>query len=188
MSTIPRFSLEEFDRMIERGIFEEPHHRRIELIYGELREMSPPGPTHEEVIDLLTRWSIQNTKQHEVRVRIQNSIGLSDWDSAPQPDVAWVQAQSYRTQRPAADDVLLLIEVSETSLAYDRGEKAGLYAQAGIEDYWIVNIPEFCVEVHRDPANETYQSVSRYDVTSAVSPLAFPKISLPVQELFHPPA
>lgn len=186
MSTIPRFSLEEYDRMIQRGVFEEPHHRRIELIYGELREMSPPGPTHEEVIDLLNRWSMKHTDENNVRVRIQNSIGLPDWDSAPQPDVAWVKAKSYRDQRPSAEDVYLLIEVSETSLAYDRGEKAGLYARGGIGDYWIVNIPEFCVEVHRDPANETYQSIFRYDVTSAVSPLAFPEISLPIRDLFQP--
>lgn len=185
MSTSLRITLAEYDRMINREIFEEPN-RRIELIYGELREMSPPGPTHEFVIDLLTKWSFRSIDDEKVLVRVQNSIKLPDSESAPQPDVAWVKAKSYREQRPSAEDVLLLIEVSESSLSYDREEKASLYAQAGIGEYWIVNIPEFCVEVYRDPVNETDQTVSRYDVTSVVTPVAFPQISLPIQELFQP--
>ncbi len=185
MSTIPRFTVAEFDRMIESGVFDSRRERRIELIYGELREMSPPGPTHEDLIDWLARWSIENTNKAEVRVRVQNPIELPDLDSAPQPDIAWVKAKSYRDNRPLAADVLLVIEVSNSSLDYDQREKARLYAEAGIKDYWIVNVPFWRVDVYREPAGETFQSITRYDQAARVSPLAFPEIQLSVRELFH---
>ena len=87
--------------MIECGAFDPRRERRIELIYGELREMSPPGPTHEDLVDWLARWSMENTKKEEVRVRVQNSIGLPELDSAPQPDIAWVKPKNYRDALPA---------------------------------------------------------------------------------------
>ena len=70
-----------------------------------------------------------------------------------------MRMRDYSTQRPLADDVLLLIEVSDTTLSIDRGKKAKLYARAGIADYWIINIPKRCVEIRRDPEGEVYRSV-----------------------------
>lgn len=88
MSTMARFSLAEYDRMIAQGGFDPARERRVELIHGEVREMTPPGPPHEEVIDLLTRWSALHTSPKKFRIRIQNSIGSPKLESAPQPDVA----------------------------------------------------------------------------------------------------
>ncbi len=147
--------------------------------------MNPPGPMHEDLIDWLARWSMENTKKDEVRVRVQNSIGLPDTYSAPQPDIAWVKPQNYRDARPLVADVLLVIEISNSSLDYDQHDKARLYAEAGIKDYWIVNVPFWCVDVYREPQGETFQSMTRYDQTADVSPLAFPEVGLSVRELFH---
>lgn len=184
MSTLVRLTLAEYDRMIAQGVFDETRDRRIELICGELRETCPPGPAHEDVIDVLNRWSVLNTSPDEIRVRIQNSIGIPELDSAPQPDVAWVREKSYRRGRPLPKDVLLLIEVSDSTLADDRGEKAGLYASAGIRDYWIVNIPEQCVEVFRNPRRGRYHQATRYTAGQTVCPLRKPDVELSVSSLF----
>ena len=117
------------------GLFDGENRRRIELIHGELREMNPIGPTHEEVVDRLNRWSIKHLPEDRVRVRVQNSIGLPALQSAPEPDIAWVVERDYSRGRPTAADVLLVIEVAESSLKNDIGEKADLYAAAGIADY-----------------------------------------------------
>jgi Uma2 family endonuclease len=184
MSTIARFSLAEYDDMIARGVFDGPHKRRIELIEGELRDMSPIGPVHEYEVDVLNDWSHENAPREEVLVRVQNSIGLSDLDSAPEPDLTWVKRRDYRKRRPSAADVLLLIEVSDSSLEYDRGEKATLFATAGIADYWIVNIPQRCVEVRRDPMGDTYAELRTYRPGDLIRPLAFPDLAFPVSLLF----
>ena len=183
MSTALKLSIAEYDRWIKKGIFEQLRNRRIELIRGELRQMSPPGPSHEEAIDKLTRWSTSNTDEAVVRVRVQNSIGLPELQSAPQPDLSWVREQSYRKGRPQGEDVFLLIEVSDSSLNYDRGTKAKLYAEAGIADYWVINLRDSCIEVFRDPNDGEYQSHEIYERGHTVRPLRFPKIKLAVSKL-----
>ena len=85
MSTAIQFTLEQYDRMIQSGVLDDDHDRRVELVYGEIREMTPPGPTHEEVIDLLTDWSVRNTSRKQVRIRIQNSIGIPELDRRRSP-------------------------------------------------------------------------------------------------------
>ncbi|MBC8355776.1 MAG: Uma2 family endonuclease [Planctomycetes bacterium] len=181
MSTIARLSIGEYDRMIDSGVFE---NRRIELINGELREMSPIGVPHEYAVDELTEWSIQNVPLDRVRVRIQHSIGLVELSSVPEPDVAWVARLDYTRHRPTSADVLLLIEVSDSSLAYDRGEKAMLYAQVGVTDYWIVNIRERCVEVRRQPAGNNFEDIRIYNTGETVSPLHLPSLAVPVDMVF----
>jgi Uma2 family endonuclease len=136
------------------------------------------------VIDLLDEWSHDNAPRRRVRIRVQNSIGIPPLDSAPQPDLAWVRRKSYRLRRPQPRDVFLLIEVSDSTLDYDRGEKAGLYAQAGIAEYWVVNIPLRCIEVFRDPHGGTYRTLQSFSVGETVRPLAFPDPEFPVSLLF----
>jgi Uma2 family endonuclease len=145
--------------------------------------MSPPGPTHEEAVDKLTRWSTANTDESVVRVRVQNSIGLPELESAPQPDIAWVREQSYHKGRPQSDDVFLVIEVSDSSLNYDRGKKARLYAEAGIADYWVVNLRDSCIEVFREPQDGKFQSHEVFERGHVVRPLRFPKVKLQVSKL-----
>lgn len=181
MSTALRVTLSEFDRMIERGVFDEAR-RRIELLRGELRQVPVPSPFHEDVVDLLGEWSTQHLPR--VRVRVQNSIGIPPSDSAPQPDVAWVERKSYRRRRPLPAEVLLLIEVADSSLADDRFVKGPLYAAAGIAEYWIANLPGRCIEVHRNPAGGKYNDVRSYAIGEDISPRAFPDLKLPVAFLF----
>jgi Uma2 family endonuclease len=185
MSTIARLTIEQYDRMIASGVFETGLLRqRIELIDGELREMSPIGPQHEDGVVVLTKWSVKNAPEELVSVRIQLSIGIPTLDSAPEPDVAWVKQRRYMRSRPKSSDVFLIIEVADSSLEYDRGEKAHLYAAAGIKDYWIVNVIEECVEVYREPKNGRYRQLETCRAPGRVRPLAFPKLALPLELLF----
>lgn len=185
MSTIARFTLKEYERMLECGVFESSRRRRIELIHGELREMPPAGPTHSELVARLNRWVIENLGKDLANIWSQNTIILQDLQSAPEPDLVVLKPKSFINQLPTEEDVLLIIEVAESSLADDRGEKAILYAEAGIADYWIVNIRDWCVEVHRNPESETYQSVTSHNVHDSISPLAFPEVSLDIGKLFE---
>jgi Uma2 family endonuclease len=177
-------SLVEFDRMGERGDFDQPSPSRYELIRGELRFKPAHSPAHEHTLDLLNYWSFANTDESKVRVRNQNSISLPEQVSIPKPDLAWVREKRYWSERPNADDVFLIIEVADFSLEYDQNTKAGLYAQAGIPDYWIVDILNWAVEVHRDSVDETWQSIRRYDREDSLSPLCFPELKLAVGDLF----
>ncbi len=186
MSAIAKLTVKDYDRMIASGIFDGPNHRRIELIHGELREMSPIGLHHSMVVDALAKWSVSSSTEQPVHVRIQGPIGIPEFESAPEPDVAWLARKDYWNERPQPQDVSLIIEVAETSLEYDRGEKARLYAAAGIADYWIVNIPERCVEVFRQPQEGRYRSLQTFRTGDAVNPLQFPNVVLQVEKLFPP--
>ncbi len=172
MSTIAHLTLAEYDRMIACGVFDSRKRRRLEFIQGEIREMPPIGAPHEVSVDRLNEWSFEALPRGRVWVRVQNSIGLPELESAPEPDLAWVVRRDYSRRRPTAADVLLIIEVSESTLKYDQGEKADLYAQAGIADYWIVNIPERVVEVRRDPQGGRYQSLQTFRGDEDIRPLA----------------
>ena len=185
MSATTRISIADFDRMIAEGCFApNPKRQRIELIDGELRQMSPIGPAHEDVVDILAEWSLTHLPAETVRVRNQHSIGIPELESVPEPDIACVVKRSYAARRPQASDVFLIIEVSESSLGYDRGEKANLFAAAGIADYWVVNILDRCVEVFREPESSSYRSHEVFTAPSEIRPLAFPQVALPLAILF----
>jgi Uma2 family endonuclease len=181
MSTLAKFTFEQYQRMVESGALDK---RRLELIRGEIREMSPIGPEHEDVVDQLTDWSTREPVKEKVRLRVQNSIGLPGLETAPEPDIVWAARGRYRRARPAARDVLLLIEVADTSLDDDRGEKLSLYALAGIAEYWIVNLIDRCVEVYRDPEGGRYRSVRVCRGDEEVRPLALPEVVLLPSTLF----
>ena len=184
MSTALRLTLDEYDHMIADGAFESLRDRRIELIHGELREMSPPGPDHACAVDWIQHWSVYSPPRGQVRVRVQNPLGIPASDSEPEPDVCWVKPGKYRRQHPRPEDVLLLIEVADSSLDYDLGEKADLYAAAGIADYWVVNLPGRCVEVFRQPLGGKYADHARHRMGLEIRPLAFPEVVLSTTELF----
>lgn len=172
--------------MIAGGVFDGPQRRRVELIRGELLEMSPIGPSHEDAVDFLNKWSFLATTGKKIRIRVQNSIGLAALASAPEPDLAWVRERAgYKKARPTKNDVLLIIEVSDSSLDYDRGTKADLYAAAGIKDNWIVNLPDHCVEVRRDPSRGRYRTVETFSAGDEVRPLTLPGVALSVSDLFR---
>jgi len=182
--TTAKFCIADYDRMLAAGIFDFPEKQRVELIRGELRMMSPINPPHETALDRLMYWSIDNAPRDKTWLRNQNSLGLVGLESVPQPDLFWVENKDYSQQRPTSADVFLIIEVAETSLKYDLGEKAELYARVGIADYWVVNVIDRVVEVFREPENGRYQVVRTYKIGETISPLAFPEISLPVADIW----
>ena len=183
-STSLRLTLKDFNRMVAEDAFRPLGRRRIELIYGELREVTPPGPTHAEAVDRLVRWTTDGVSGREVRSRVQNPIEIPKFDSAPEPDIVWAKPKDYSRRHPQAQDILLLIEVADSSLSEDLGEMLELYAKAGIKDYWVVNIPDFAVEVFRRPKRDRYLEHQTYQVGQEINPLAFPRVSLSTSGLF----
>jgi Uma2 family endonuclease len=184
MSAIAKLSVKEYERIVRTGVFDGPNQRRIELIWGELREMSPIGSEHATVVDWLMDWSVDNTPRDKVQVRVQNPVAFLPEDSEPQPDIVWAKRQKYAEHHPAAEDILLLIEVADSSLNTDRDEKGKLYATAGVMEYWIVNLIDRTVEVHRDPKKGRYQNVQSVDAGASVQPLAIAEVRLSVDSLF----
>lgn len=92
---------------------------------------------------------MKTTAAHDIWFRIQIPIGIPEFDSLPEPDVAWLKKRDYGKMQPQPDDVLLLIEVSDSTLSKDRNLNSRLYAEAEIQEYWIVNVNVACIEVHR---------------------------------------
>jgi Uma2 family endonuclease len=149
-------TLDEYERMIEADVFRDQ--LRLELIRGELIEMSPPGIEHEFAVARLSKL-LERTAGDKALVWPQgNSIRLPNSDSRPQPDLTLLRLRDdYSSARPpVAEDVLLVVEVSDTSLRYDKSEKLALYAEAGISTYWIVNVQSKSIEIYTDPAGGTY--------------------------------
>jgi Uma2 family endonuclease len=154
------FTVEEYERMIEAGVFNEDE--RIELIRGEIVEMAPIGPPHEASVARLTTLLVQKTLETPGKAIVwpqNNSIRLPISGSRPEPDVTLLRWRDdyYGAGNPAtASDVLLVIEVAETSVKYDRTVKGPLYAEAGIAEYWIVNLRDGVIEVYTNPSGGAY--------------------------------
>ena len=148
-----RWTVADMRRFIERGAFKPED--RLELIEGELIDMAPIGPGHADCVDELNeRLSVQ--AQRRFRVRVQNPITLND-TSEPQPDIALVQRHAaLRGRHPCAEDVLLLIEVSDTTGEYDRNVKLPLYARSDIVEVWLIDLRQRTIEVYRDPEGDQY--------------------------------
>jgi Uma2 family endonuclease len=184
MSAIAKLSVAEYERIVATGVFDGRNKRRIELIWGELRETSPIGSEHATIVDWLNEWSVDNAPRDRVRVRVQNPVAFLPEDSEPQPDVVWAKRQNYSDHHPTADEILLLVEVADSSLDSDRDGKGKLYAAAGVLDYWIVNLVDRTVEVHRDPKKGRYQNVQSFATGASIQPLAIPDLRLSVDSLF----
>lgn len=184
MSVALRISFDEYMQMIADGAFDALRDRRIELIHGELREMTPPGPDHSGAIDWIMEWSVLNPPRDKVTVRIQNPIALPNFDSAPQPDIVWAKRREYRDRHPLPEELLLVIEVADSSLDSDCGEKADLYAAAGIADYWVVSLQERTIHVFRSPGTGGFAERRIAKFGEELRPLAFPNVRLSVADLF----
>ncbi|HEV2968629.1 MAG TPA: Uma2 family endonuclease [Pirellulales bacterium] len=183
MSTIAKLSVTEYERIVATGVFDGMNARRIELIWGELREMNPIGTEHATAVDWLNKWSVLSVGD-DACVRIQNPLAFLPADSEPQPDLVWAKPRKYGKRHPWAEDVFLLVEVADSSLDQDREEKAKLYATAGVLDYWIVNLVDRTVEVHRDSKSGRYRRMQSFAAGAVVQSLALPKIGLSVDSLF----
>lgn len=183
MSTGLRLTVAEYDRMVEKGAFDELS-QKVELIYGEIQAMNPADPVHDDYIQYLNEWSIRNTLDAEISVRVQSGLSLKEQDSRPEPDLLWVVAGRYVKAHPTAAETLLAIEVSYSSLKSDQEVKERLYAEAEIAEYWIVDVQKQVVHVHRQPVGGSYESVTEVKAVETLSPLAKPGAVLVLKELF----
>jgi Uma2 family endonuclease len=179
-----RFTVDEYYRMAEAGIFTEDD--RVELIEGEIIEMSPIGPGHAS--DVIHINHILTRRLGELAlVSVQNPIRLGN-RSEPEPDFAVLRPQPgpgrpYQSAHPTPADVLLVIEIADSSLSYDLGRKARLFARHRIPELWVIDLVGSRLLVHRDPSPRGYTSIQILGHGDAISPLAFPAITFTVDEL-----
>ena len=172
-----RFTADQYQSMGMAGILSE--YEPIELLNGEIIETAPIGSAHNDSTDCIGHLMFRALRG-QARIRVRGSVRINQL-SEPQPDFAILrQRPDYHLSPATPADILLIIEVSYSSLSYDRGEKLAAYAAAGIPEVWIVNLREYGVNIHTDPVGEQYQTVRQYRAGDSVSPLAFPDVSFPV--------
>ncbi len=174
-------TVNEFYRLAEMGVYS--HTDRVELIEGEIVEMSPIGSNHAGCVDYLNGILSRHLGSKAI-IRGQNPIRF-DSLSEPLPDIVVLKYREdyYRSKHPEAKDALLIIEVADSSLDHDRNRKVPLYAQNGIEEVWIVNLLAREIEVYRHPEGERYKEIKQYHAGQTISPMAFPEVCLSVEEI-----
>ncbi|MBI2197888.1 MAG: Uma2 family endonuclease [Candidatus Rokubacteria bacterium] len=183
--TLRRWTRAEYDRLVDLGVL---HGEPVELIGGQLVVAEPQGSYHATAIGAVDD-ALRAALPPGWVVRAQMPVALDD-ESEPEPDVAVVPGKraDYRADHPARP--ALVVEVAESSLAFDREDKSSLYARGGVHDYWIVNLVERVLEVYRDPGPDPtapygwrYRAVERLGPAAVVSPLALPSMRLAVSDL-----
>jgi Uma2 family endonuclease len=176
-----RFTADDYHQMARTGILREDD--RVELVNGEIMDMTPIGSEHNASVDVLNHRLTLALGGRAI-VRVQGSLRLSP-DSEAQPDIAVLRfrADFYRDVVAGPADTILVIEVADTSLAYDRGLKIPLYARFGISEVWIVDLVGRQVEIFRTSTPDGYREVQRCGYGSSVWPTAFPDIRLSVDEI-----
>jgi Uma2 family endonuclease len=169
-----RFTAEEYHRVGEVGILRDDE--RVELIEGEIVEMNPIGSHHAACVRMLTRL-LGRSLGDELLLDVQNPIRLNG-GLEPQPDLAVVRARDYRESLPGPEDVVLVIEVSDTTLGYDRNVKLPSYARAGIGEAWIADLPNGVIERHNDPSEDGYRRMERVGRGRSLASEALPDLTL----------
>lgn len=170
------FTIHDYARMRESGILTEDD--RVELIDGEIRNMSPIGPHHAAIVTKIVKF-LMNQVNDEAIISPQNPVQLNDY-TEPQPDIAvlYYRDDYYAQALPSADDILILIEVADTTLKYDREEKIPRYAQAGIPEAWIVNLGEQLIEQYTLPVKGQYTHIQKVLFGNTITSSTLPVISL----------
>lgn len=176
-----RFTADDYQRMGQTGILSSED--RVELIDGEVVAMSPIGPRHSACIDRATRALVILLGDKAI-VRIQSSVRLNRYNE-PEPDVVLLQPQAdfYASRLPGPADILLVIEVAESSLDYDREVKAPLYAGSGVPEYWIVDLNSNQLVCYSDPAGGAYRTPRHHRRGESVTPVLLPESSIVVDDL-----
>ncbi|HVC35036.1 MAG TPA: Uma2 family endonuclease [Chloroflexota bacterium] len=176
-----RFTVDEYSLMAEAGILKEDD--RVELIEGEIVQMSPIGRFHVGIVIRLNHLFV--TRLGDVaQVSVQNPVHLHEY-SEPEPDVALLvpRADFYTSALPTPADVLLLVEVADSSIEFDREVKIPLYARAGIREVWLVDLNAGAVSVFREPSADGYRSIQTLRRGAWASALAFPGREFAVADL-----
>jgi Uma2 family endonuclease len=176
-----RFTVTEFQRMIETGILEEGS--PYELLNGEIIHMAAIGTKHAAKVNKINAYLGKTLQQVHI-IAVQNPIELGAF-SQPEPDIAILRWQDdfYESGHPTAQDIYLLIEVSDTTLDYDRTAKLPIYAESGIAEYWIVNLPDNQIEVYRNPSGKVYQSIQTFTKDQTLTIELLPEITIVVDEI-----
>jgi Uma2 family endonuclease len=177
---IRRWTREEYEQLVEKGFFRPDE--RVELVDGVIYEMTPQNSWHAAAIQALQEHLLPIFgRGYSVRIQMPLALGL---ESEPEPDVAIVRGhwREYRDSHPTT--AVLVIEVADTTLLHDRERKSAIYARAGIPDYWVLNRIDACLEVYRDPRDGEYRSRTILRAGDTITPLARPKASIPVADLF----
>jgi len=175
------FTVSEYHTMVDAGILREDE--RVELIEGEIWEMPPIGSPHAGGVNRLTALFTSRLGSRAV-VAVQNPAFLSDF-SEPQPDLLILRFRDdfYAREHPRPEDILLLIEVADSSLDFDRRIKSNLYARHGIPEVWLQDLKNGALLVHRDPSPQGYRDVKILHRGERLSPLAFPDLVIEVDAL-----
>ncbi len=178
-----KFTLEEYHRLAETGFLSEDD--RVELIDGEIVEMSPIGKAHNACVSRNTRLFIQRLDNRAI-VYVQSSIIILE--NEPLPDITILQPNptDYADRYATAEDVLLIIEVADSSLAYDQEIKMPKYAQAGVQELWIVDLNDDMIWVYRNPSNKGYLDIKAHRRGEHMTLLAFSDITLTVNDILGP--
>jgi Uma2 family endonuclease len=164
--------------MVEVGLFRD---ERIELLQGVLVEMSPQGAKHSATVQRLNKVLLR-ALDPRAEVRIQSPFAAMD-DSEPEPDVAIVAPGDYDEAHPC--EAWLIVEVADSSLAKDRGLKAGLYAASSVPEYWIVNLEDRAIEVHWDIIGGRYARVAPFRLGESIALQAFPDVQIEVSDILR---
>jgi Uma2 family endonuclease len=176
------FTVEEFQGMAETGVFSEDE--RLELIRGEIVEMTPIGGPHAGSVRLLNNRLTARLGSRAI-VDVQNPVSLDEQQSTLYPDLMLLHPREdfYLREIPKSQDVLLVIEVADSSLAYDRDVKIPLYAESGISEAWLVDLNSKTIFVYRQPSPEGYKEVRQYRRGDTISPEAFPEDRFSVESI-----
>ena len=175
------WTVDTFYRAVDAGVFDEPN--RLELVRGDLWEKEPLNPPHATGMRR-TYHTLRRLLESDFMLDTEKPLHLAN-DAEPVPDVSVTigSVDDYEERHPTPDDIRLLVEVADTTVERDTGEKALLYAQAGIQDYWVLLVQNRELLVFRTPTLEGYGSVVRLTEVDAIAPLAAPHVTISVRDL-----
>jgi Uma2 family endonuclease len=175
-----QITVKEYDAMIESGVFDEDD--QVELLNGAIVEKMPKGKKHSAATDRVAKFFDRNFNEF-IFVRNQNPIWLNEF-SEPEPDIvlAMPKTDEYENSHPTPDEIYLILEVSDSTLGYDRNTKGEAYARAGIKQYLVLNIQEKTIEDYREPSADGFQSKQTYRVGQSFNLVAFPEIMISVSD------
>lgn len=178
---IAKWSIDEYHRMIEAGILSD---RKVELLQGEIIEMSPEGEPHAYCSDEAAEY-LGKLLNERAKVRQAKPITLPS-ESEPEPDISVVQRlkREYRAHHPYPENIFWVIEYANSSLEKDLETKSKIYAQAGILEYWVVNLRKFNLVVFRDILDGEYATKQTF-TSGIIQPLSFPDISVEVERIIN---
>ncbi|QDU87118.1 hypothetical protein Pla175_04740 [Pirellulimonas nuda] len=182
---LAQFSIEQYHQIVAAGVFgmEQPP-RRIEFLEGVFVEMSAVGYRHRQVIDELMYWALGAFPRDAWHASVQQPIQLINSRSVPEPDLAIYRPGGWGGNHPKAEHAGLVIEVADSTLVLDLGYKMRLYAKGGVAEYWVCDVANKTIVVHRAPENGRYGSIESFTGNATVAPLALPTAVVTPEAIF----